>query len=286
MSKHYGDVVAVANLSLSIEEATSVAFLGPNGAGKSTLLNLIMGSAKLTQGRISVLGHDPGSTAAKLRTGVMLQVTGVPETLSVSEHIQLFRTYYVNSMQFEKIIDIANLHGLEKRRYGSLSGGEKQKLHFALALAGDPDLLYFDEPTSNLDVETRMSLWSQIQLFRKQNRTVVLNTHNLEEAERLADRIILIDRGRVIADASPPSIRSVVGTTMVSATTSLREERLCQLPGVLRTEFAGDQFRLFANSPEETVRAWLELDPSLKNLEVKPAQLQDAYLHLLRGRSA
>lgn len=263
-----------------------MAFLGPNGAGKSTLLNLIMGSAKLTQGRISVLGHEPGSIAARLRTGVMLQVTGVPETLSVSEHIQLFRTYYVNSMQLDEIVDIANLQGLERRRYGSLSGGERQKLHFALALAGDPDLLYLDEPTSNMDVETRMSLWAQIQLFRKQNRTVVLNTHNLEEAELLADRIILIDHGKIIADAPPPSIRSLVGTTMVAATTSLSEEELSQLPGVLRTEFADRQIRLFANSPEETVRAWLDLDPHLKNLEVKPAQLQDAYLHLVKGKSA
>lgn len=283
VSKIYGDVEAIANLSLTIDEGSTVAFLGPNGAGKSTLLNMIMGSVKVSSGRISVLGQKPGSVGVRLRSGVMLQVTGVPETLTVSEHIRLFRTYYVEPMQFESIVQIANLQGLEKRRYGSLSGGEKQKLHFALSIAGDPDLLYLDEPTANMDVETRMSLWAQIQHFREQKRTVVLNTHNLEEAEQLADRIVLIDHGRIIADAPPPDMRSLVGTTMVSAKTELTVEVLRQLPGVLHMESANEEVRLIVNSPEITVRKWLDLDPSIKNLEVKPAQLQEAYLHLVKS---
>ena len=283
VTKTYGEVEAIANLSLTIDEGSTIAFLGPNGAGKSTLLNMIMGSVKVSSGRISVLGQKPGSVGVRLRSGVMLQVTGVPETLTVSEHIRLFRTYYVEPMQFESIVQIANLQGLEKRRYGSLSGGEKQKLHFALSIAGDPDLLYLDEPTANMDVETRMSLWAQIQHFRRQERTVVLNTHNLEEAERLADRIVLIDHGRVIADATPANMRSLVGTTMVSAKTELTVELLRQLPGVLHMESAKEEVRLIVNSPEITVRKWLDLDPGIRNLEVKPAQLQEAYLHLVKG---
>lgn len=280
-TKSYGDLVAIDQVSLSISTGSSTAFLGPNGAGKTTLLQLIMGSISIDSGHISVLDQLPGSIGVRLRSGAMLQVTGVPATLTVREHIELFRCYYLNPMVYQDIIHLANLKGLENRRYGTLSGGEKQRLHFALSIAGDPELLFLDEPTAAMDVETRLSFWNQVSQFARKDCTVVLNTHNLEEAEFLADRIVLIDRGAVVVDATPKNIRSMVGSSVVSATTKIVADELTQLPGVLDVQVMGNRAKLIVQSPEDTVRAWLETDPSLSGLEVKPAQLQDAYLHLI-----
>lgn len=280
-TKKYGDFVALNNVSLSISTGSATAFLGPNGAGKTTLLQMIMGSLSIDSGSISVFEQSPGSIGVRLRSGAMLQVTGVPATLTVREHIELFRCYYLKPMAYQNVVSFANLGGLEQRRYGTLSGGEKQRLHFALAIAGDPDLLFLDEPTAAMDVETRLSFWNQISEFASKDCTVVLNTHNLEEAESLADRIVLIDRGEVVVDATPKNIRSMVGSSVVSAVTKLSTDELSQLPGVLDVQVLTTKARLVVKSPEETVRAWLGMDSSLSGLEVKPAQLQDAYLHLL-----
>lgn len=280
-TKSYGDLVALNQVSLSIAAGSTTAFLGPNGAGKTTLLQTIMGSISINSGHISVFDHLPGSTGVRLRSGAMLQVTGVPATLTVREHVELFRCYYLKPLNFRDVIHLANLTGLERRKYGTLSGGEKQRLHFALAIAGDPELLFLDEPTVAMDVETRLSFWNQVSEFAKKDCTVLLNTHNLEEAEFLADRIILIDRGEIVVDATPKNIRSIVGSSVVSAVTKISAEKLKQLPGVLDVQVISDRAKLIVNSPEETVRAWLGLDSSMSGLEVKSAQLQDAYLHLL-----
>ena len=280
-TKNYGDFVALNNVSLSISTGSATAFLGPNGAGKTTLLQMIMGSLSIDTGSISVFEQSPGSIEARLRSGAMLQVTGVPATLTVREHIELFRCYYLKPMAYQDVVTLARLGGLEQRKYGTLSGGEKQRLHFALAIAGDPDLLFLDEPTTAMDVETRLSFWNQISEFASKDCTVVLNTHNLEEAESLADRIVLIDRGEVVVDATPKNIRSMVGSSVVSAVTKLSADELSRLPGVLDVQVLATKAKLVVKSAEETVRAWLGMDSSLSGLEVKPAQLQDAYLHLL-----
>ena len=281
-TKSYGEFVALNQVSLSIATGSATAFLGPNGAGKTTLLQMIMGSISIDSGNISVFDQSPGSIGVRLRSGAMLQVTGVPATLTVREHIELFRCYYLNPLEYENVVRLAKLQGLERRKYGTLSGGEKQRLHFALAIAGDPELLFLDEPTAAMDVETRLSFWNQISGFTRKDCTVVLNTHNLEEAEFLADRIVLMDRGEVVIDATPKNIRSMVGSSVVSAVTKIKADKLRQLPGVLDVQILANRASLIVKSPEDTVRAWLGMDSSLSGLEVKPAQLQDAYLHLLR----
>jgi ABC-2 type transport system ATP-binding protein len=282
VSKTYGDFVALNKVSMSIASGSATALLGPNGAGKTTLLQMIMGVLSIDSGHISVLDQSPGSIGVRLRSGAMLQVTGVPATLTVREHIELFRCYYLNPLEYRDVVQLANLDRLELRKYGTLSGGEKQRLHFALAIAGDPDLLFLDEPTSAMDLETRLSFWNQVSEFVSKDCTVVLNTHNLEEAEHLADRIVLIDRGEIVIDATPKNIRSMVGSSVVSASTSTSADELRQLPGVLDVEISANRAKLIVTSPEEAVREWLSLDSSLSGLEVKPAQLQDAYLHLLK----
>ena len=260
-TKRYGDLVALNQVSLSIATGSATAFLGPNGAGKTTLLQMIMGSISIDSGHISVFDRLPGSIAVRLRSGAMLQVTGVPATLTVREHIELFRCYYLKPLKYRDVIHLANLTGLEQRKYGTLSGGEKQRLHFALAIAGDPELLYLDEPTVAMDVETRLAFWNQVSEFAKKDCTVLLSTHNLEEAESLADRIVLIDRGEIVVDATPKNIRSIVGSAVVSAVTTTSLDKLRLLPGVLDVQVMSDRAKLIVNSPEETVRAWLGLDP-------------------------
>lgn len=280
-TKTYGSFVALNQVSLSIATGSSVAFLGPNGAGKTTLLQMILGATSIDSGSISVFGKSPGSIGVRLRSGAMLQVTGVPATLTVREHIELFRSYYLAPLECHQVIHLAHLNGLEQRRYGTLSGGEKQRLHFALAIAGNPDLLFLDEPTTALDVETRLSLWNQITEFTSKECTVVLNTHNLEEAEVLANRVVLIDRGQVVVDETPKTIRSMVGSSIVSAVTEINSGSLKQLPGVIDVQVVNNRAKLIVSSAEETVRAMLNLDANLTGLEVKPVQLEDAYLQLL-----
>ena len=281
VGKSYGQIEALQDISFEVDFGTTVALLGPNGAGKSTLFKLMMGSARATQGNISVLGHKPGSLAARQTCGAMLQVSGVPATLSVLEHIKLFRNYYPHPLPIEEIIGKARLEGLENRRYGTLSGGEQQKLHFALAIAGDPKLLFLDEPTTSMDVETRQSMWKQVKEFAEVGKTLIVSTHSLDEADSLADRIIILNEGRIVADASSREIRASVGATLVSACSNLNFGELSALPGVVRVERLLERTRLFVNAPEAAVRAWLSADPSLEGLEVQPAQLYDAYLHLV-----
>lgn len=285
-SKSFGNELALDTVSLCIKAGTATAFLGPNGAGKTTLLQMIMGSISCDSGRITVFGQSPGSIGVRLRSGAMLQMTGVPATLTVKEHINLFRCYYLDPMDYQHVIHLANLKGLEHRKYGTLSGGEKQRLHFALAIAGNPDLLFLDEPTTAMDIETRRSLWNQISEFAHKECTVVLNTHNLDEAESLADRIVLLDQGRIVIDATPKKIRSMVGTSVVTVVTEISADKLKQLPGVLDVQLLSKRATLVVNNPEQTVRALFNLDSKLSGLEVRRARLQDAYIHLLSQDSS
>ncbi len=286
VTKSHRDVEALTDITLSIESGCSTALLGPNGAGKSTLLNLILGSMRPDSGQVSVFGLRPGSIAARLRSGAMLQVTGVPATLTVQEHIELFRTYYIEPLTFEEAVQRANLAGLERRRYGTLSGGEKQRLHFALAICGQPQLLVLDEPTTAMDVQTRLSMWEQIRQFMAEGRTLLLSTHNLRECEELAERVILLNQGRILADNDSKAIRSMVSSTVVSAVSCLDPRELAQLPGVLRVDARNGRIHLFVNAPQQTVKSLLDQDPGLEDLTVQPAPLEEAYLHLVEDRSS
>lgn len=281
LSKSFDSVVALDNLTLEIPQGSRCVLLGPNGAGKSTFLNLILGALKPDAGSITVLGSLPGHIAVRRRTGAMLQISGIPSSLTVLEHLRLFRMYYPNPLPIPKLITSAKLHGLENRMFGALSSGQRQRLNFALALCGNPDLLLLDEPSILLDIEARSALWDEVERFAEDGRTLLLATHNLEEAERLGDRILIFHQGRVIADANSTKLRSLVGATEISAHTIADIEALRQDSEVKRIEQSGNQVRLFVTEAERTVSLLMQLDPNLKNLTVRPATLQDAYLHLL-----
>lgn len=281
IAKSYSDVPALTDLSLQVSRGQRCVLLGPNGAGKSTFLNLVLGVLKVDRGSLTIFGSTPGHISVRRWTGAMLQISGIPSTLTVREHLRLFQTYYHKPLSTDTLVRIARLEGLERRTFGSLSGGQQQRLNFALALCGNPKLLILDEPTMSHDVEARVALWNDLDEFAGTERTLLLATHNLNEAERLGDRILIFHDGRIIADASPAELKSMIGTTEISARTNANSVVFKSNQHVKRIEHVDHHLRLYVTEAERSVSQLLQLDPDLKNLEVKPASLQDAYLHLL-----
>ena len=211
VTKTFGTSVALRDISLTIQPGELVALLGSNGAGKTPAVRLLLGLSAPTSGLARVFGADPRDAVNRRRTGAMLQVARVPETLEVREHVRLFSSYYPNPMPWAEVIEAAGLAGIETRRFGELSGGQKQRLLFALAICGNPDLLILDEPTVGLDVAARRGIWEQIRKFVRRGRSILLTTHYLAEAEALANRIIVIDQGSVLAEGTPAEIKSRAG---------------------------------------------------------------------------
>ncbi|MCY3810920.1 MAG: ABC transporter ATP-binding protein [Gammaproteobacteria bacterium] len=282
VTKRYRAITALDDVSLDIRAGEAVAVLGPNGAGKTTAVGLLLGTLRPDAGHVRVLGGDPTGRRCRQRIGAMLQISGVPATLRVREHVDLFRSYYPAPLDRETIIAAAGLGGLEHRLYGKLSGGEKQRLHLALALCGKPDLLFLDEPTSSLDVESRRALWQEIRAVIDAGRTVVLTTHNIEEADALADRIVLLDRGKIIASGTPTEIKRATAASRISAVTTLATCAIGKLPGVTKVHRDARRTEIFASSPEPVVRALLGMDHDLTDLEVSRTTLEEAFLTLVR----
>jgi ABC-2 type transport system ATP-binding protein len=210
----------------------------------------------------------------------MLQISKVPETLRVCEHIDAFRAYYARPLARAELIGIAGLHGLERRLYGTLSGGEKQRVLFALALAGDPALLFLDEPTVGMDVETRRSFWLRVRALRAAGRAILLTTHYLEEADAIADRVVVLHRGAIVADGSPAQVKRSVAHRRIRCTTTIALARIRALPGVAHADTAGGLTAIATHDAESVVRALLALDRGLRDLEVTSAALEDAFLAL------
>ncbi len=282
VTHRYGDVVALDALDLEIRPGEVLAVLGPNGAGKTTAIGLLLGSLPVQQGAVRVFGRDPGARPVRMRRGAMLQVSGLPDTLTVAENLELFSSYYPAPLPVGRLLAMAGLEELAARRYGRLSGGQKQRVMFALALAGDPELVFLDEPTTGLDVEARRSLWNEIQGLKKAGRTAVLTTHYLEEADALADRIAVIHRGRVVAEGTPSEIKSRTADRRIRCITGVGRDDVAALPGVVRAEVSGQHLEILTARPEDVLRTLLAADPDLRDLHVTGAGLEDAFLTLVR----
>jgi ABC-2 type transport system ATP-binding protein len=284
ITKRYGATVALDDLSLSLHPGEVVALLGPNGAGKSTAVKLLLGLIAPTAGTTRVFGSDPRSALTRTRVGAMLQVARVTETLRVREHLDLFRSYYPHPLPVAEILRIAQLQGIEDRLFSQLSGGQRQRLLFALAICGNPDLIFLDEPTVGLDIEARRALWQQIRSFAAQGKTVLLTTHYLEEADALAHRIIVINKGRVISQGTPAEIKRNSGGRIIRCQTNLSREFLCTLPGVANVEYNQGAVLVTASEAETVVREMLLRDETLSNLEVASPALEDAFLALTKDQ--
>jgi ABC-2 type transport system ATP-binding protein len=278
--QRYGPVTALAGVDLTVRAGEVVALLGPNGAGKTTAVQLLLGLGRPGEGTARLFGRDPREVAVRRRVGAMLQVSKVPETLKVREHIDLIRSYYPRPLPLPEVSAAAGLGGLEDRLFGKLSGGQRQRVLFALALCGDPDILFLDEPTVGLDVESRRSFWEHIRAKAGAGRTVFLTTHYLEEADALADRIVLLHQGRIHAEGTPAEIKARVGGRVIRCRTRVPVEEVAIFPGVREARRRGEDLEILTPQAEPVVRELLARDASLSGLEVRGAGLEDAFLSL------
>jgi ABC-2 type transport system ATP-binding protein len=279
-SKSFGDVQALRQVNFAVRAGELVALLGPNGAGKTTAVKLFLGLARPTTGTVSVFGGDPTHTEVRTRLGAMLQVAKVPETLKVREHIDLFSSYYPKPLPLAEILALAGLQEIKDRVFGELSGGQRQRVLFALALCGDPDLLFLDEPTVGLDVQSRRVLWEEIRKLIARGKTVMLTTHYLEEADALADRVVVINRGQIIAEGTPAEIKASTAGWRIRCVSSLDIETVRALPGVIEVRRNRDALEIHAAEAEPILRELLMRDTRLSGIEVTSAGLEEAFLAL------
>ena len=282
VNKSYGNVRALADFNFEVRAGELVALLGPNGAGKTTAIRLLLGLAKPNSGRLSVFGGDPASVETHVRVGAMMQVGRVPETLKVREHVDLFSSYYPNPLPIPETLAIAGLQELKDRKFGALSDGQKQRVLFALAICGNPDLLFLDEPTVGLDVEARHLLWNEIRSLLRRGKTVVLTTHYLEEADALADRIAVINKGRIIAQGSPADIKSRTAGKKIRCLTELPLDVIRRMEGVMDVQADRGAVVIQAAKAEAVLRQLLQLDLEVSEIEVSSAGLDEAFLALTR----
>ena len=279
VSKRYGQVQALDDVSFQIEPGEVVAMLGPNGAGKTTSISIMLGTRKPTAGTARLFGLDPRDLKARSRIGVMLQDSGVPGMLRVGEIVALFAAYYPNPLPAGEAIAMAGLQDKTASLVKDLSGGQRQRLYLALAVCGNPDVLFLDEPTVGMDVEGRRNFLTEIGRYAARGRTIVLTTHYLEEADELATRIIVIDKGRVIADSTPAQIKArVAGKHVVfTATGAFGQADLEGLP-LTASNVEDHRVRLLTNEPEAVVRELFRRGVDLRDLEVGGADLEEAFV--------
>lgn len=271
---------ALRDFSLTLQPGEVVALLGPNGAGKTTAIKLLLGLLTPTEGTARIFGQNPRETRTRERIGTMLQVARLPETLRCREFLNLFRSYYPNPLPLEPLIDATGVRDFQKKEFRQLSGGQKQRLLFAIALCGNPDLVFLDEPTLGMDIETRHALWTQVRELSARGKTVLLTTHYLEEADTLADRIVVMAQGSVIAEGTPTEIKSRVTGRKIRCVTAIAPQTLREMPGVLGVETIGAATTLTVNDAESVLRHLLNADPTLHSLEVTSPNLEDAFLAL------
>jgi ABC-2 type transport system ATP-binding protein len=286
--RRYGAVVALDGVDLDLRPGEVLALLGANGAGKSTAVGLMLGLGTPDAGEARLFGQPAGALAARRRTGVMLQSAGLPENARADELLALTRSYYPAPRGTDECVALAGLDGLLDRRYGRLSGGQQRRVQFALALCGRPQALFLDEPTTGLDIEARQGLWAAIRALVAEGTGVLLTTHYLEEAEALADRVVVLDRGRVAAAGRLAEVRALVSQRRIGGFSALDVAQVATWPGVRSAVRGanGDPARIeiVADDAEAVaiVRRLLAEDAALSDLEVRRAGLADAFLEITR----
>jgi ABC-2 type transport system ATP-binding protein len=279
--KSYGAVHAVRSVDLAIASGETVALLGPNGAGKSTTIDLLLGLSRPDSGHVSVFGRAPSEAVAAGLVGGMLQTGSLLPFLSVRELVTMVASLYPRPLPVAEVLAVTGITEVADRPTGRLSGGQAQRVRFACALAANPDLLLLDEPTAALDVAGRHEFWASVRAVAAHGKTVIFATHYLEEADAYADRIVLLARGRVVADGPATEIKARVGGRTIRATlpgAGLGE--LAALPGVISADRRGDGVILACADAEATLRELLGRYPAIRDIEVRGAALEDAFLAL------
>ncbi|MEW2304423.1 ABC transporter ATP-binding protein [Streptomyces sp. NPDC006655] len=278
--KTFGAVRAVDGVDLTVAPGETVALLGRNGAGKSTTISLLLGLTEPDEGTVRLFGEAPERSVRAGRVGAMLQEARAVPRVTVRELVGFVAGRFPEPLPVARALALAGIAELADRRVDRLSGGQVQRVRFAVALAGNPALLVLDEPTAALDVEARHAFWASVRGLARRGHTVLFSTHHLEEADRYADRILVIDRGRIVADGTGEQLRRSVGGGLVAVDLAGRStDGLERLPGVRSLEVRGDRARLRTDDPDATVLALAALD-AIRGLEVAPASLDDAFLAL------
>lgn len=281
VAKAYAKRPVLRDFSLSLEAGAVTALLGPNGAGKTTVAGLMTGRISADSGAATLFDLDPRDRQARARMGVMLQAAGLPETLTVSEAVGLHAGYFKRRLKTADILDAVGLTALAKRRCGQLSGGEQRRVHLALALAGQPDFLVLDEPTTGFDPEARRAMWRLVRERADAGVAVLLATHHMDEAEALADRVVIVAEGRIIADGTPSEIKARVAGTMIRARTTLPHAQLLSLPGTTKVEARGADAVLLTTNARQSLTALFAADPTLSDFDVANASLEDALADII-----
>ncbi len=272
---------AVAGVDLTIAAGETVALLGPNGAGKSTTIEMLLGLARPDSGTISIFGMPPDVAVDRGEVGAMLQTGSLLRDLSVRELVAMTASFYRAPLDVDEALERAGIVEIAGRRTQKLSGGETQRVRFAVAIVADPDLLVLDEPTVAMDVETRRAFWGTMRAFAARDKTVVFATHYLEEADAFADRVVLMAAGAIVADGPPTEIKAMVGSRHIRATLAGADPVLLRaLPGVTEAEVRGEAIVLTCSDSDAALRALLVAFPAARDLEVTGAGLEDAFVEL------
>jgi ABC-2 type transport system ATP-binding protein len=281
LSKSYGAVRAVQDVDLAIAPGETVALLGPNGAGKSTTIDLMLGLARPDAGTITVFGQPPADAVRAGRVGGMLQTGSPVQYLSVRELIAMVASLYPRPLPVDEALRITGTADIAPRRTTKLSGGQAQRVRFAMALVANPDLLVLDEPTASLDVESRHDFWTVMRGVAERGKTVLFATHYLEEADTYADRIVMMARGRVVADGPSTEIKARAGERTILATLPGADlAALAAIPGVTSAQRRGDAVVLACGDSDAVLRELLARHPAARDIEVRNAGLEEAFLEL------
>ena len=286
LAKSYGSTVALAGLDLHVAAGETVALLGPNGAGKSTTIGLLLGLLNADRGQVRVYGRPPSQAVADGLVGAMLQDAGLMPGVRVGELLTMVRGLYPRPLPLDDLVSLADLESLLRRPAGRLSGGQAQRVRFAAAIAGDPQLLVLDEPTAAMDVQARRNFWAQIRRFAGRGRTVLFATHYLQEADDAADRVVVIAGGRKIADGPPAAIKARFGDRQVRFTLEAGSPALlATLPGVHAVDHDQARVTLHCADTDATVSSLVSSTLRWSGLEVGGPDLETSFLRLLGEQS-
>jgi ABC-2 type transport system ATP-binding protein len=281
LAKSYGPIEAVRGIDVSIEPGETVALLGPNGAGKSTTIDMLLGLTRPDRGTVEVFGAPPQAAVSRGAVGAMLQTGALIRDLSVKELLTMVASLYPRPLGLDETIELTRIGDISNQCTQKLSGGQTQRVRFALALVTNPDLLVLDEPTAAMDVESRHAFWTTMREFAARGKTVFFATHYLEEADAYADRVVLMAAGTVVADGPPTEIKGMVGTRTIRATLpDASNDELASLPGVTHVERRGEAIVLACSDSDTAIRALLQRFPTARDVEITGAGLEEAFLEL------
>ncbi len=279
VSKNYGSVRAVRELTLRIPRGRAIAFLGPNGAGKSTSLEMLLGLRKASSGRVEVFGQTPRQAMVGGHVGAMLQSGGLPQDVTVREVLELMSKLHPRPLPVDEVMRRANIADLGERKADKLSGGQTQRVRFAIAIAGDSDLIVLDEPTTGMDVENRQIFWNAMKAQASRGKTILFATHYLEEADQIADQVIVINKGRLLANGTSADIKAMAGFQRVAfRLPGISRAQLIDLPGAVTIDVVGDRVQIQTSDSDKTFYALIDQGLRPMELEITALGLEQAFV--------